>query len=90
MSELSAQVSLYPLGQDDLSPMIDEVLQEFEERGLLVEAGPMSSLLTGEPATLFAGLEAAARRADEHGRMVLVITVSNACAVPEANAAPTT
>lgn len=82
MNELTAQVSLYPLGQDDLSPAIDAVLRVFEAHGLRVEPGAMSTLLAGEDGALFAALHEAARTADRAGKMVMVITVSNACAVP--------
>jgi uncharacterized protein YqgV (UPF0045/DUF77 family) len=84
MSELAAQVSLYPLGQEDLSPAIDEVLRAFEAHGLRVETGPMSTVLSGDGAALFAALREATRSAMRLGKMVMVITVSNACAVPEA------
>jgi len=83
MSELSAQVSLYPLGQDDLSPSIDEVLRIFAKHGLRVEPGPMSTLLSGDDTPLFAALHEATRAAVQSGKMVMVVTVSNACAIPE-------
>jgi uncharacterized protein YqgV (UPF0045/DUF77 family) len=81
MSELAAQVSLYPLGQEDLSPMIDEVLRVLKQHGLHVETGPMSTLLYGDDDVLFAALHEAAAAAARLGKMVMVITVSNACAV---------
>ncbi|MEX2230087.1 MAG: YkoF family thiamine/hydroxymethylpyrimidine-binding protein [Dehalococcoidia bacterium] len=84
MSELAAQVSLYPLGQEELSPAIDEVLRVFETHGLQVAPGPMSTVLSGDDAALFAALHEATRAAAGLGKMVMVITVSNACAVPEA------
>jgi uncharacterized protein YqgV (UPF0045/DUF77 family) len=84
MSTLAAQVSLYPLGQDDLSPAIDEVLGVFEAHGLRPETGVMSTLLTADDDVLFAALREAASAAARSGKMVMVITVSNACAVPNA------
>lgn len=84
MSELAAQVSLYPLGQPDLSPAIDEVLAVFRSHDLHVETGPMSTVLTGDDAALFAALREAATVAARSAKMVMVITVSNACAVPDA------
>lgn len=83
MSDLAAQVSLYPLGQDDLLPSIDEVLRIFATHGLRVETGPMSTLLYGDDAALFRALHEATRAATQSGKMVMVFTVSNACAVPE-------
>lgn len=81
MSDLAAQVSLYPLGADDLSPQIDAVIEIFQKHGLHVDIGPMSTLLSGEEGTLFAALREAARAAGDAGKMVMVVTISNACTV---------
>lgn len=81
MPELSAQVSLYPLGQDDLSPAIDDVLRVFEGHGLRAETGPMSTVLYGDDEALFGALHEAAKVAAGASKMVMVITVSNACSV---------
>jgi uncharacterized protein YqgV (UPF0045/DUF77 family) len=77
-----AQVSLYPLRQDTLSPVIDEALQIFHEHGLDVAPGAMSSLISGYDAAVFAALREAFRRAAEQGEVVMVTTFSNACPVP--------
>ncbi|MGE0228274.1 MAG: YkoF family thiamine/hydroxymethylpyrimidine-binding protein [Dehalococcoidia bacterium] len=81
MSDLSAQVSLYPLGAEDLSPMIDEVIDIFRAHALLVETGPMSTLIAGDDGRLFEALREATWVANRSGKMVMVITLSNACAV---------
>jgi uncharacterized protein YqgV (UPF0045/DUF77 family) len=80
--DVSVQVSLYPLGQASLSPIIDEALQIFRERGLEVGPGAMSSLIAGEDTATFAALQEAFRYAAEHGPVVMVATFSNACPVP--------
>lgn len=79
---VSVQISLYPLGQASLSPVIDEALRIFRERGLEVEPGAMSSLIAGEDTAIFAALQEAFRCAAEHGPVVMVATFSNACPVP--------
>ena len=84
MSHLAAQVSLYPLGEAELSPAIDAALRVFEAHGLHPETGPMSTVIAGEDAALFTALQEATRSVAALGKMVMVITVSNACAVPEA------
>jgi uncharacterized protein YqgV (UPF0045/DUF77 family) len=84
VNDLTAQVSLYPLGQDDLAPAVDEVIEVFRAHGLRVDPGPMSTLLAGDDASLFAALHEATRVVTRGGRAVLVITVSNACTVPGA------
>ncbi len=82
MIGIAAQVSLYPLRQASLSPAIDEALQIFQEHGLSVEPGAMSTLITGDDAAVFAALQKAFRRVAEQGQVVMVVTFSNACPVP--------
>jgi tRNA-Thr(GGU) m(6)t(6)A37 methyltransferase TsaA len=79
---ISAQVSLYPLRQTLLSPAIEAALRVFRERGLDVEPGAMSSLITGDVAAVFGALQEAFRGAAEHGEVVMVATFSNACPTP--------
>ena len=83
MIGIAAQVSLYPLRQASLSPAIDQALQIFRERGLDVEPGAMSTLITGDDAAVFDALQEAFRRVAEQGQVVMVVTLSNACPVPE-------
>jgi uncharacterized protein YqgV (UPF0045/DUF77 family) len=80
---IAAQVSLYPLRQASLSPAIDEALQIFRGHGLCVEPGAMSTLITGDDAAVFTALQEAFRCAAEQGQVVMVVTFSNACPVPE-------
>ena len=82
MLGIAAQVSLYPLRQESLSPAIEETLRIFQEHGLHVEPGAMSSLITGDDAAVFAALREAFCRAAEQGELVMVATFSNACPVP--------
>ena len=79
MSATSAQVSLYPLGREDLSPSGDQVLAIFQEHDLAVRPGPMSTLILGDDAAVFGALREAYCRLAGQGRLVLVATVSNAC-----------
>jgi len=76
---ISAQVSLYPLGQSDLWPAIKAVWQALEKHGLGYRPGPMSTLLEGEEEAVFAALRDAFQAAAEHGSTVMVVTLSNAC-----------
>lgn len=80
MSELTAQIGLYPLGQGDLSPAIDQAIRVCEAHGLRIEVGPMSTMLVGDDAELFPALHEAAVAAMRLGRLAMVVTVSNACA----------
>lgn len=86
MTGISAQVSLYPLGKEDLSPAIDEALRVFGQHGLEVIPGSMSTLISGDDEAIFSALQATFRRTSEQGRVVMVVTFSNACPLPESQA----
>jgi uncharacterized protein YqgV (UPF0045/DUF77 family) len=78
---VSAQISVYPLGQDRLSPAIDAVKHALETRGLRPEVGVMSTLVVGEAEVVFAALQEGFDRAASMGRVVMTVTLSNACPV---------
>jgi uncharacterized protein YqgV (UPF0045/DUF77 family) len=82
MIGIAAQVSIYPLRQPALSPAIETALQVFQQHGLDVQPGAMSSLVAGDDQAIFAALREAFARAAEQGEVVMVVTVSNACPVP--------
>ena len=78
---VSAQISLYPLRQDHLSPAIEEMQAALRVAGLDVTPGLMSTLVVGEGATVFDALETAFLRAAATGYVVMTATISNACPV---------
>jgi uncharacterized protein YqgV (UPF0045/DUF77 family) len=82
---ISAQVSIYPLRQERLTPAIQAVTAALEARGLRPEVGPMSTQVTGAADTLFAALGEAFVQAAAAGHVVMSITVSTACPVPDAS-----
>jgi uncharacterized protein YqgV (UPF0045/DUF77 family) len=83
MSEITAQVSLYPLRQASLGPSVRQAVRVFREHGLGTRSGSMSTLVWGEENTVFAALQEAFHRAAERGDAVMVVTLSNACPSPE-------
>ena len=80
---VSAQISLYPLRQQELSPGIDALCLALEREGLEVQAGPMSTLVVGESSRLFAALQEGFEQAAARGPVAMVATVSNACPVAD-------
>ena len=78
---ISAQIAIYPLRQERLTPAIDAVRAALTARGLAPEIGPMSTMVTGEADTVFAALREAFERAAAAGHVVMTITVSNACSI---------
>jgi uncharacterized protein YqgV (UPF0045/DUF77 family) len=80
---ISCQFSLYPLGVEDLSPAIDAAVAEMRALGLDLEVGSMSTQVTGDAGLVFEGLKRAFDVAAREGHMVMTVTVSNACPLPE-------
>jgi uncharacterized protein YqgV (UPF0045/DUF77 family) len=78
---LSAQISLYPLRQERLSPAIEQLRERLAAGGLQPAVGPMSTLVTGEAEPLFAALRDGFLQAATTGHVVMTVTVSNACPV---------
>jgi uncharacterized protein YqgV (UPF0045/DUF77 family) len=54
---VQAQITLYPLRQARLSPVIDDALNTFRQRGLEVSPGVMSSLVSRDDEALFAAVK---------------------------------
>jgi uncharacterized protein YqgV (UPF0045/DUF77 family) len=82
MYGITAQVSLYPLRQDDLSPPIDSVTRTLARHGIESETGAMSTLVWGDDEKVFPALIDAFRGAAAQGHVVMVVTMSNACPWP--------
>ena len=76
--DISIQVSLYPLGEQDITEWIFRFLGIFEKHGLNYDLGGMSTVITGDTAQVFAALEEAYRVSAESGNFVVVCTMSNA------------
>jgi uncharacterized protein YqgV (UPF0045/DUF77 family) len=80
---IGTQVSLYPLGQQDLAPAIQDIWEALDEAGVERQAGPMSTLAFGEDQLVLEALRRGFERAAQRGPAVMVITLSNACPLPE-------
>jgi uncharacterized protein YqgV (UPF0045/DUF77 family) len=83
MTIISAQVSLYPLRQTDIGPGICEAVRALREHGLTVRYGAMSTLVWGDEHLVFTALEDAFHKAATQGDVVMTVTFSNACPLPE-------
>jgi uncharacterized protein YqgV (UPF0045/DUF77 family) len=79
----SAQISVYPLRQDHLGPGVEAVRAALVAHGLKPQVGPMSTTIFGEPVAIFAALSEAFDKAAGSGEVVMTITVSNACPIPD-------
>ena len=80
---ITAQVSLYPLRQVSIGPVIREAVHVFRQHGLETRIGEMSTLVWGEEQAVFAAMQETFHRAAGHGDTVMMVTFSNACPSPE-------
>jgi uncharacterized protein YqgV (UPF0045/DUF77 family) len=76
---ISAQVSLYPLKQQRLSPAVEEAWRILEENRLDLKKGGMSTVVNGLAERVFAGIQEVFMGAAERGALSMVVTYSNAC-----------
>ncbi|HEX9725265.1 MAG TPA: YkoF family thiamine/hydroxymethylpyrimidine-binding protein [Vicinamibacteria bacterium] len=79
MKPISAQISIYPLRQQSLTGPIEGLVSTLRSRGLQVQPGTMSTIVSGDVESLFDGLKQAFEQAAEHAHIVMVATFSNAC-----------
>ncbi len=79
---ITAQVSVYPLGQRNINPPIEQAIEMLRAAGLVVESGAMSTVLAGEADGVFAALRDVFGAMAEQGAVVMTVTFSNACPVP--------
>ena len=78
---ISAQVAIYPLRQQRLTPAIDALTDALKAHGLAAEVGSMGTTVRSDAADVFAALRDGFVRAAETGHVVMTVTVSNACPV---------
>lgn len=79
---VSAQVSVYPLGQQELGPPIQRAIDMLQAAGLTVEPGSMSTVVAGEAGIVFNTLREVFSEIASQGHVVMTLTFSNACPVP--------
>ena len=80
---VSAQIAIYPLRQERLTPAVEAVQGALRAHGLQVQPGPMSTYVVGDDGAVFAALQDAFARACGIGHVVMTLTLSNACPVPD-------
>jgi len=77
--KVSAQISIYPLRQEKLSPAVNAVRDALTAGGLTPNVGLMSTVVSGDTAIVFSAIQEAFEAAAAKGDAVLTLTVSNAC-----------
>ena len=77
--KVQAEVSLYPLRQDDLTKPIQQFVESLKNENLNVKTGSMSSVILGEESIVFQSLQKAFEQAAHKYEVVLTAKISNAC-----------
>jgi len=76
-TQVSLQLSVYPLRQTHLRPAIEAALKAASGAGVEVTVGRLSTFIRGHEPAVFAALRAAFRTAGSSGSTVLVATLAN-------------
>jgi len=77
--KVQAEISLYPLRQNELTKPIQQFVQVLENNKLKVELGPMSSLIAGDSQVVFESLREAFELLAKEYELVMTAKISNAC-----------
>jgi len=77
--KIQAEVSLYPLRQNDLTEPIQEFIESLKSDDLNVKTGSMSSVISGDNKIVFQSLQKAFEQEAQKYEVVLTAKISNAC-----------
>ena len=77
--KIQAEISLYPLRENEFAQPIQQFIRVLENNNLNVKTGPMSTLVAGDSQILFEKLQQAFERIAEEYKVVMTAKISNAC-----------
>ena len=77
--KIQAEISMYPLRQNDLTEPIQQFVESLKNGNLNVNTGSMSSVISGEESIVFQNLQKAFEQAAQEYKVVLIAKISNAC-----------
>jgi len=77
--KVQAEISLYPLRQNDLTEPIQQFVESLKSVDLNVKTGSMSSVISGEESIVFQSLQKAFEHVAQKYEVVLTAKISNAC-----------
>jgi uncharacterized protein YqgV (UPF0045/DUF77 family) len=79
---IQATLAIYPLGAGDFRA-IDRAIEALKAANVAMETRAMQTELGGPADAVFGAIRAAFEAAAEEGGVVMTVTVSNACPLPE-------
>jgi len=77
--KVQAEVTLYPLRQNDLAEPIQQFIESLKSNDLKVKAGSMSSVISGAESIVFQSLQKAFEQTAKKYEVVLNVKISNTC-----------
>jgi len=77
--KVQAEISLYPLRQNDLTKPIQQFIESLKHDDLNIKTGLMSSIISGEESIVFQSLQKAFARVAKKYEVVLTAKISNSC-----------
>ena len=77
--KVQAEISLYPLRQNELTKPIQQFVQVLENNKLQVKTGSMSSFVTGDSQVVFESLQEVFELLAKEYELVMTAKISNAC-----------
>jgi uncharacterized protein YqgV (UPF0045/DUF77 family) len=77
--KIQAELSLYPLKTKELAPSIEAFLRALARRGISIDPGPMSTVVSGESGILFPAISGSFKKVAELNEILLIAKFSDAC-----------
>lgn len=81
---IQATLAVYPLGEEGFRA-VDRAVEALAASGVQYEVRAMQTEIAGEPDAVFRALRAAYDAAAAEGGVVMTVSISNACPLPEQN-----
>jgi uncharacterized protein YqgV (UPF0045/DUF77 family) len=79
--KIQAELSLYPLKTEELAPSIEDFRRALAQKGISINPGPMSTVVSGESGALFRAISKSFEKVAKRNQIVLIAKFSNACPV---------
>jgi uncharacterized protein YqgV (UPF0045/DUF77 family) len=77
--KVQAEISLYPLRENELTKPIQQFIRALENNNLNIKTGAISTLVAGEVQVVFESLQQAFEQIAEEYEVVMTAKISNAC-----------
>ncbi len=76
---MTCEVRFHPFGVRDVDAAVDEAIEIIASFDLKLSTGPLSTVVKGDPAEVFAMLRTLYERMEERHAFTLDVTLSNYC-----------